>query len=146
MKKLKKIKTTILTIVLSMMFTMPVFAQDHDNSKSPHGGKVEEAGDFHIEALIKDGKVYFYLLDGKAKSFSNIGVTGTVLIQFKDGKTKTIKLTSFGKDGFWANDAEAKNYTKAIVTFIVKGKTASATFSTKTEDHNHNDGEHHHDH
>ena len=146
MNTIKKIRNVILTLTLGAMATTGVFAQ-HNHSDAPHGGKVEEAGDYHIEVLQKDNKLNFYLLDGNAKAMSNKSVTGTVLIQFKDGKTKTITLTVSGKDGFLANDAEAKNYTKAIVTFKVKGKTASATFSAKKEDgHNHGGGEHHHDH
>ncbi|MFM9943987.1 MAG: hypothetical protein ACKVQB_02015 [Bacteroidia bacterium] len=144
MKAIKKIRNAILTLALGAMATTAAFAQ-HDHSDAPHEGKVEEAGDYHIEVLQKDNTIYFYLLDGDAKALSNKSVTGTVLFQFKDGKTKTITLTAFGTDGFLANDANAINFSKAIVTFKVKGKTASATFSAKKEDgHNHGEGEHHH--
>ena len=106
-------------------------------------GKVEEAGAYHIEALTKDGKVSFFLLDGKAKAMSNKGVTGSVLFQFADGDSKTVLLSASGTEGFDAKDAEAATYTKAIVTFKVKGKTVSTKFSTtaKKEAHHHEEGE-----
>ena len=145
MNRLKKVKSTILAIVISTVGTFGAMAQDHDNSKAPHGGKVEEAGAYHIEALTKDNKVSFFLLDGKAKAMSNKGVTGSVLLQFADGKTKTVVLTASGSDGFDAKDAQAATYAKAIVTFKVKGKTVSAKFSTdaKKEAHHHEAGEEH---
>ena len=147
MKNLKKMKTAILAIVISTMGTFGAMAQDHDNSKAPHGGKVEEAGQYHIEVLTKDNKLSIFLLDGKAKAMSNKGVSGSVLLQFADGKTKTVVLTAAGTDGFDAKEALATTYTKAIVTFKVKGKTVSAKFSTvakKEAHHHHEEGEEHH--
>lgn len=145
MNRFKKVKSAVLAIVVSALGTFGAMAQDHDNSKAPHGGKVEEAGAYHIEALTKDNKVSFFLLDGKAKPMSNKGVTGSVLLQFADGKTKTVVLTTSGKEGFEAKDVQAATYTKAIVTFKVKGKTVSAKFSTgaKKEGHHHEEGEEH---
>ncbi|MFY8069550.1 MAG: hypothetical protein ACOVMG_05590 [Flavobacterium sp.] len=145
MNNLKRVKSAILAVVITTIGTFNAMAQDHDNSKAPHGGKVEEAGAYHIEALTKDNKVSFFLLDGKAKAMSNKGVTGSVLLQFADGKTKTVVLTASGSDGFDAKDAQAATYTKAIVTFKVKGKTVSAKFSTtaKKETHHHEEGEEH---
>lgn len=145
MNRLKKVKSAILAIVISTVGTFGAMAQDHDNSKAPHGGKVEEAGAYHIEALTKDNKVSFFLLDSKAKAMSNKGVTGSVLLQFADGKTKIVTLTLSGKEGFEAKDAQAVTYTKAIVTFKVKGKTISAKFSigAKKETHHHEEGEEH---
>ena len=146
MKTFKKVKTAILAIVISTMGTFGALAQDHDNSKAPHGGKVEEAGEYHIEVVTKDNKLSLFLLDGKAKAMSNKGVSGSVLLQFADGKTKTVVLTAAGTDGFDAKEALAATYTKAIVTFKVKGKTVSAKFSTvvKKEAHHHHEGEEHH--
>ena len=146
MKTFKIVKTAILAIVISTMGTFGAMAQDHDNSKAPHGGKVEEAGEYHIEALTKDNKLSFFLLDGKAKAMSNKGISGSVLLQFADGKTKTVVLTASGTEGFDAKEALAATYSKAIVTFKVKGKTVSAKFSTvaKKEAHHHEEGEEHH--
>ena len=145
MKTFKKVKTAILAIVISTMGTFGALAQDHDNSKAPHGGKVEEAGEYHIEVVTKDNKLSLFLLDGKAKAMSNKDVSGSVLLQFADGKTKTVVLTAAGTDGFDAKEALAATYTKAIVTFKVKGKTFSAKFSTvsKKEAHHHEEGEGH---
>ena len=141
MNRLNKVKSAIFAVAISAIGTFGAMAQDHDNSNAPHGGKVEEAGAYHIEALTKDNKVSFFLLDGKAKAMSNKGVTGSVLFQFADGKTKTVVLTASGKEGFDAKEALAATYTKAIVTFKVKGKTVSSKFSTETKKDAHQHGE-----
>ncbi len=145
MTTIKKMKTTLLAIAIGLV-SATTYAQDHDNSKAPHGGKVEEAGAYHIEALIKDGKANFYLLDGKAKPMSNKGVTGSAVLQFADGTTKTVQLTSSGTDAFTTDDAKATTYTNAIVTFKVAGKTATSKFKSKGESkpHDHKEGEEHH--
>lgn len=147
MNRLNKVKSAILAIAISAIGTFGAMAQDHDNSNAPHGGKVEEAGAYHIEVVTKDNKISFFLLDGKAKAMSNKGVTGSVLLQFADGKTKPVLLSELGTEGFEAKDALAATYTKAIVTFKVKGKTVSAKFSTvvKKEAHKHG-GEDGHNH
>lgn len=146
MKTIKKMKAAILSIAIGVASSTAAYAQDHDNSKAPHGGKVEEAGAYHIEASVKDGKANFYLLDGKAKAMSNKGVTGSVVLQFADGTTKTVQLMAMGEDGFMAEDPKAATYTNAIVTFKVDGKTATAKFKSKAESkpHEHKDGEGHH--
>ena len=146
MTTIKKMKTAILSIAIGVASSTTVYAQDHDNNKAPHGGKVEEAGEYHIEASIKDGKPHFYLLDGKAKSMANKGVTGSVVLQFADGTTKTVQLMVMGHDGFMIDDATAHAYTNAIVTFKVAGKTATAKFKNKgeTKPHDHKEGESHH--
>lgn len=149
MKTINKMKVAILSIVIGVVSSATTYAQaDHDNSKAPHGGKVEEAGEYHAEIAIKNSKVHFYLLDGKAKAMSNKGVTGSVVLQFSDGTTKTVQLTANGDDGFTADDAKAVNYTNAIVTFKVNGKTATAKFKSKSEakPHEHKEGEGHHNH
>jgi rubrerythrin len=128
MTTINKMKTAILTIAIGLASSTVTYAQDHDNSKAPHGGKVEEAGAYHIEASMKDGKAHFYLLDGKAKSMANKGVTGSVVLQFADGTTKTVQLMAMGTDAFMVDDAKATTYTNAIVTFKIGDKTATAKF------------------
>jgi hypothetical protein len=59
MTTINKMKTAILTIAIGLASSTVTYAQDHDNSKAPHGGKVEEAGAYHIEASMKDGKAQF---------------------------------------------------------------------------------------
>lgn len=124
---MKKLKTILFAITILLLNSAISFA--HENPVAPHGGKIEEAGFYHIEFLKKDNKVYFYLLDNNVKSFSNTSITGSVLMQFKDGNSKTITLTPAGTDGFIANDAQAIDFSKAIVTFRIKEKTTSAKFN-----------------
>ncbi len=133
MKTIKNIKTAILSIAIGVLSSTAVYAQDHEHNSAPHGGIIEEAGGFHIESAIKSNKVYFYLLDGNAKAISNKGVTGSVLLQYADGTTKTVQLTASGKDGFSVEDTKAVNYINAVVTFKTNGKTASTKFKNKAK-------------
>lgn len=130
---MKKI-AILMAVMLTASFT--TFAQhgggDHKHG-SPHGGTVKSAGDFHIEASVKDGMVMAYLLDGKEKTMKNTGVTGTAVIQTADGHTSTIPLIPSGNDGFMYTLDKAKKYNKAIITFTTGGKTASASFDLKAK-------------
>ncbi|WP_326991062.1 hypothetical protein [Chitinophaga sp. 212800010-3] len=118
-------------------------ASNHSNPKGPHGGKVEEAGSFHAEVLIKEGKAIFYLLDDKARALPNSGVTGSVMLMFSDGSMKTITLTSEGSEGFVANESKAVTYTQAIVTFKTKGQTATAKFNAASSSADEHSGHRH---
>lgn len=139
MKKAIKIKPLILGIVMSTIGFFNAIAQNQSNYNSPHGGKIKKVGTYFIEALSKDNKVYFFLLDDKKKAISNEKSTGSVQILLADGKTKTIVLTAVGVDGFLVNDALVTSYSKANVTFKVNSKIVSAKFSNELNkiDHYH---------
>ena len=142
-----KLKTIVAAFTIMLLGVTTAFAQkDLHNvgmvGKGPHGGTVQEAEPNHAEILLKDGMLQFFLLDGNAKPLSNKGVTGTVLIQFADGTSKSVILMPIGTDGFMVNDAKAPAYSNAIVTYKVNGKSVSAKFKSKpaakaADGHNH---------
>ncbi|MFX1705711.1 hypothetical protein PV783_17215 [Chitinophaga sp. CC14] len=135
MKTLKKNTIALLLTTFLFLGLSQVHAQQkqnessHANSKGPHGGKVEKAGTFYAEALIKEGKAMFYLLDGKANTLPNSGVTGSVMLMFPDGSMKTITLIPEGSEGFVVNEPKAVTYTQAVVAFKMNSKTVTAKFN-----------------
>lgn len=135
MKTIKS-KTFVAVLTIMLLSVTSVFAQKDSHNvgiagKGPHGGIVQEAEPNHAEILFKDGMLQFFLLDGNAKPLSNKGVTGTVLLQFADGTSKSVTLTPMGTDGFMASDPKAAAYSNAIATFKVNGKSVSAKFKKK---------------
>ena len=140
-------KKTIILATMMLIASFSTFAQhsggDHKHG-SPHGGTVKSAGDFHIEASVKDGMLMAYLLDGKEKAMKNTGVTGTAIIQTADGKTLNIPLIPSGDEGFMYTLDKAKKYNKAIVNFTTGGKTASASFDLNAKAKPASDGHDHH--
>ena len=134
--KTLKVKTIIAVFAMMLLSVTTTFAQKNPHNvgvagKGPHGGTVQEAEPNHAEILLKDGMLQFFVLDGDAKPLSNKGITGTVLLQFADGTSKTVALTPMGAEGFMANDAKASAYSNAIATFKVNGKSVLAKFKNK---------------
>lgn len=135
MKKvnLKKIAAAIAIMLITISTS---FAQKNPHNvgvagKGPHGGTVQEADPNHAEMLVKDGMLQFFVLDGDAKAMNNKNITGSVVLQFADGTSKTVALKPMGTDGFMASDAKATSYANAIATFKVNGKSVSAKFRNK---------------
>lgn len=144
--KALKLKTIVATFTIMLLGITTTYAQKNPHhvgelGRGPHGGTVQEADPNHAEILLKDGMLQFFLLDGDVKPLSNKGITGTVLLQFADGTSKTVTLSPMGTEGFMADDAKASAYFNAIATFKVNGKSVSAKFKNKpakaAHGHNH---------
>jgi len=132
MKKVK-LKTIVAATVIMLLGITAAYAQKNPHhvgevGKGPHGGTVQEAEPNHVEILLKNDMLQFFLLDGDAKPLGNKGITGTVLLQFADGSSKRANLMAMGSDGFMADDAKAASFFNAIATFNVNGKSVSAKF------------------
>jgi len=135
-------KVTFLLSALLLVAT-GLFAQEDHKHGSPHGGDVKSAGTgFHMEAVVKDGMVMVYLLDGSEKTMSIAGATATATIQTADGKISKETLKTMGKDGFMYILDKTKKYNKAIVTIKTSGKTASASFDLNKKAGDHKDDDH----
>ena len=126
-----KMKIIVAAFVMMLGSVTGIYAQSHNVGKvgkGPHGGTVQEADPDHAEVLVKDAKVYIYILDGDAKPISNKGITGKATLQFKDGHTVIANLVADGADGFVIDNANAAAYSNCIVTAKVNGKSVSAKF------------------
>ena len=134
--KAVNLKTIVAAFTIMLLSITTTFAQKNPHNvgvpgKGPHGGTMQEADPNHAEILLKDGMLQFFVLDGDAKPLSNKGITGSVLLQFADGTSKTVTLTPMGAEGLMADDAKASMYSNAIATFKVNGKSVSAKFKNK---------------
>jgi hypothetical protein len=142
MKQIKSKMLLLFMLLVSSQSFSQHNAKGHAHAAGPHGGTVESATEgYHSEMLTKGGKLYFYLLDANGNKPISKGVTGEALLQFADGTTKTVSLTSSG-DGFLANDPNATKFKNVIVTFQANGKAVSVKFkpqipATVTDNHNH---------
>lgn len=134
---MKNVKAMLMAAFIVIAVSPVLFAQEKEKEenhhvgeagKGPHKGTIQEADPYHAEILVKDGKVYLYLLDGDAKPISNKDITCSATFQTKDGKTITSKLMASGDDGFMSMDAGTADFSNCIATFNVKGKTVSAKF------------------
>ena len=129
--KTGKMKLIVALFAMMLASVTATYAQGHNVGKvgkGPHGGTIQEADPNHAEVLVKDGKVYIYILDGDAKPMLNKGITGTATLQFKDGHTVSANLVVNGTDGFVIDNANAATYSNCIVTAKVNGKSVSAKF------------------
>ena len=135
--KAVNLKTIVAAFTIMLLSISTTFAQKNPHNvgvvgKGPHGGTVQEADPNHAEILVKDGKVFLYILDGDAKAMSNAGITGKALFQFADGTTINETLVASGTDGFVVSNAKAATYKNCILTATVKGKSVSSKFKNYT--------------
>ena len=143
MKKLKKIRIVILTLILGL-FTIGSFAQhDHGShgggghsemkkTTSPNGGVVKGAGKYKIEMVanmfLKKDQLRFYIFKGtNLKVILNEGITGTVTITVKGGDPIIQTLQAKGDEFFVAQLPNSASF-HAVIEFKIKGKIISAMF------------------
>ncbi len=90
-----KMNVIIAAFVLLLGSVIATNAQSHhvgNVGEGPHGGTVQEADPNHAEILVKDSKVYIYLLDGDAQptTYKNCIVTAKV-----KGKSVSAKFKNY---------------------------------------------------
>ena len=151
--KTNKMKVIVATIAMVLGFAFATNAQSHNvgkPGKGPHGGTIQEADPNHAEILVKDKKVYVYILDGNAKPISNKGIMGTATLQFPDGSTAKANLVADGKDGFVLDNAKASTFVNCIVKAMVNKKKITAKFTNiingKPKKTHHKEDVHKHNH
>ena len=83
---------TLVSIGFVLLAT-PVLAHD---AKPLNGGRIVQAGNFHIELVAKDDTVSVYLIDHHNKPMSLAGYKGVAILSV-DGKSQRIVLE--GGDG-----------------------------------------------
>jgi hypothetical protein len=151
MKNLRGIH--VIVLLFSMVFcSIDSYAQhDHGNhgdnhetfvlQPPPHGGEIKEAGKYKIEMVVdmflKKDQLRFYIYKGSSlKIILNEGITGTITIKGKDGKTSTQPLQAKGDD-FFVTQLKNPDSFQATIKFIVKGKTISTVFTQQGIGHHH---------
>ncbi len=85
-------RTMSALLLAAALIATPALAQD-GHMKAAHGGRVVEAGAYHVEMLSKDGQIDVYLADHDNKPKSAKGYKGVAILAI-DGKSTRVVLES----------------------------------------------------
>jgi hypothetical protein len=89
-----KWKTLVVLAALAVALPGSAYAQKHSHShteKGPHGGRMADAGDFHVELVARDGGIEVYVVDHGDKPLSLAGFKGLAILS-AGGKSQRITL------------------------------------------------------
>ena len=110
--------------------TMALPALGHEMAKGPNGGRVAQAGDYHVELVARSNVIEVFLTDTGDKPVPPAGFKG-VAILLVAGKSARIVLEPAGDtrlSGRAASDLPAQP--KGVVQITApNGKTAQARFN-----------------
>lgn len=139
---MKTIKSIVFGLFLLVAGTTISNAQE--NKKTPHGGIIQNVGDYKIEMVERENNISFYVLDAKGKTISNKKVSGNVIFEFFN-KTKATNPISLDVNNALSVEVPKANiYTYCTISVIVKGKTITARFrNSKVSEYDINHGHQH---
>jgi hypothetical protein len=128
-------KLKMLAVFAALAFALPATAQaqnKHSHShteKGAHGGRMADAGDYHVELLARDGGIEVYVVDHSEKPLSLAGFKGLAILSV-DGKSQRITLDA--GDGSKMTGKVTGNLPKqpkgVVQITPPAGKTVSAKF------------------
>ena len=78
-----------LLVISVLILALP--AQAHDVSKGPHGGRIVEASNYHVELVTKDSLIEVFLTDAADKAVMPAGFKG-VAVLVSGGKSVRVQL------------------------------------------------------
>ena len=126
---MEKIKSIAIGIFLLIAGTTISNAQVNENqSKGPHNGVLQNAGDYNIEMIEGEKNCSFYVLDTKGKIVSNKGVIGTVAFELFNKTKTTTPISLDANNVLFVEVPKANIYTYCIISVAVKGKTITSRF------------------
>src|SRR5262245_63591754 len=98
--------------------------------KSQHGGRVTEAGEYHVELVTKADAVEVYLADHDNKAISSAGHKGLAILNI-DGKSQRIVLSPAGQSQLSGKaTGSIQGVPKGVVQITPpNGKTVQARFN-----------------
>ena len=79
---------TIIVAAAAWFAAAPVLAHE---AKGPNGGRIVDAGSYHVELVVKAGQVDVFLTDGSDKPVTATGFKGTAILM-AGGKAQRIPL------------------------------------------------------
>ena len=82
-------------MVLAMLVAVPAYA--HEVEKGPNGGRIADAGEFHVEVVAKSNVIEVFLSDSSDKPVAPAGFKGLAILVI-DGKQQRIALDQAGDD------------------------------------------------
>ena len=121
-------KLKILFAVTALILALPALA--HELAKGPNGGRVAQAGDYHVELVARSNVIEVFLTDSGDKPVPPVGFKGVAILLIA-GKSARIALEPAGDtrlSGRTASDLPAQP--KGVVQITApNGKTAQAKFN-----------------
>jgi hypothetical protein len=111
----------------ALMLALPALA--HDVAKGPNGGRVAEAGEYHVELVAKSNVIEVFLTDVSDKPVAPAGFKG-VAILVVSGKSVRVPLEPIADSRLAGQAASAvPAEPKGVVQITAPtGKTAQARF------------------
>lgn len=83
----------ICPVFAALAFAFPAAA--HDVGKGPNGGRIADAGNYHLELVARGDALEAFLTDAAEKPLAPTGFKGTALLVI-DGKTQRVLLEPSG--------------------------------------------------
>jgi hypothetical protein len=80
-------------IISALILAPPAFG--HEVTNGPHGGRIVEAGEYHVELVANQNLVEVYLTDGKDKPIAPAGFKGVAILVI-GGKSTRVTLEPTG--------------------------------------------------
>ena len=119
----------ILLIITAILLAVSN-ALAHEIPKGPHGGRVVDAGQLHVELVAKDNVVEVYLTDSADKAVPATGYKGVAILLIA-GKSQRITLEPASGNLLIGKATEAlKGAPKGAVRLTAPdGKTSQAQFN-----------------
>ena len=119
-------KLRYLALGAALLAAMPAYAHD---PKPSHGGRVAEAGPYHVELVAKDNAIEIFLMGENDKPLDPKGFKGVAIFNF-GGKAERITLAPSEKNNLSGTAATAlPAHPKGAVQLTAPdGKTATAKF------------------
>jgi hypothetical protein len=113
-------------LLAACLAAWPTFA--HEMEKGPHGGRVVDNGQVHVELVAKDKVVDVYLTDKSDKAIAAAGYKG-VAILLVGGKNQRIVLEHAGDNRLTGNaNGPISRLTGAVRLTAPDGATSQAKF------------------
>lgn len=104
----------------------------HNHPTAQHGGVLEDVGEFHVEMVVKDGKITLYLRDHEAKDAATDGFKASVLLTAGSQRVGPVELGPIGPNKLEGPVAAIPAGATAILTLTDKaGAAAQGRFKLK---------------
>lgn len=84
-----------LLMIATMLSAVPAYA--HEVEKGPNGGRIADAGEFHVEVVAKSNVIEVFVSDSSDKPIAPTGFKGVAILLI-DGKQQRIALDQAGTD------------------------------------------------
>lgn len=125
-----KTKIIVFAVLLLVITTAFISTDKFQVTTGPHGGRLQQAEKFNIEANASFSEFYTYLLDKQLKPISNKGITCKIRFLFSDSTNIDVTLNPYQEDGFRI-ESSVSGYHSYRVIFNAFGENISAKFENQ---------------